>query len=71
MAQNYKIKDLRKNLPFYTSKIKKYKKRLKILLMIDFYQNYHFFLKKVKILLIINYQENSHFFQKDLKDLKD
>ena len=39
--------------------------------MIDFYQNYHFFLKKVKILLIINYQENSHFFQKDLKDLKD
>ena len=53
MAQNYKIKDLLKNLPFFTNKIKKLK-RLKILLIIDFYQNYHFFLKKLKILT--NYQ---------------
>ena len=39
MAQNCKIKDLLKNLPFYTSKVKKILKRLKILLIIDFYQN--------------------------------
>ena len=72
MRSHYKIKDSLKILPFNTSEIKKSKKkRNKILQIIDFYQNYHFFLKKLKILLIIKNQENFHFFQKDLKDLKD
>ena len=62
MRSHYKIKDLLKILPFYTSAIKKSKKKSKNLPMLEFYQNYHFFLKKLKILLIINYQENYHFF---------
>ena len=50
MRSHYKIKDLFKNLPFYTSEIKKSKKkRRKILQMQDFYLNYHFFLKKLKL----------------------
>ena len=62
MRSHYKIKDLLKNLPFYSDKIKKSKKKSKNLQMLEFYQNYHFFLKKLKIKLIINYQENYHFF---------
>ena len=40
MRQKYKIKDLLKNLPFYASKIKKFKKKKKKnLQIIDFYHN--------------------------------
>ena len=49
MRSHYQIKSLLKNLPFYTSEIKKSKKRSKILQMQDFYLNYHFFLKKLKL----------------------
>ena len=49
MAQNYKIKDFLKNLPFYSSESKKSQKRIKLLQMLDFYLNYHFFSKKIKI----------------------
>ena len=47
MRSHYKIKVLLQNLPFYTSEIKKSKKRRKILQM-QFYLNYHFFLKDLK-----------------------
>ena len=67
MAQNYKTKDLLKNLPFFTSKIKKLKKRLKILLIIDFYQNYHSFLKKTKKLTSYQLSKELPFFQKRSK----
>ena len=60
-----------KNLPFYSDKINKIKKRSKNLLMLEFYLNYHSFLKMLKNELIIKYQKSFHFFQKDLKDLKD
>ena len=42
MAQNYKV------YLFILAKSKNFKKRLKILLIIDFYQNYPSFLKKLK-----------------------
>ena len=48
MAQNYKIKDLRKNLPFYTSKIKKYKKKIKNFTNDRFLSELPFFPKKGK-----------------------
>ena len=48
MAQNYKIRNMLKNLPFYSDKINKIKKRSKNLLMLEFYLNYHSFLKKLK-----------------------
>ena len=67
MAQNYKTKDLLKNLPFFTSKIKKLKKRLKILLIIDFYQNYHSFLKKTKKLTSYQLSKELPFFPKRSK----
>ena len=52
MAQNYKIKNTLKNLPFYSNKTNKIEKRSKNLLMQNFYLNYHFFLKKIKELKI-------------------
>ena len=52
MAQNYKIKNTLKNLPFYSDKTNKIEKRSKNLLMQNFYLNYHFFLKKIKELKI-------------------
>ena len=39
MAQNYKIEDTLKNLPFYSEEIKESKKKGK------FYLNYHRFIK--------------------------
>ena len=48
MAQNYKIKNTLKNLPFYSDKIKKLKKRSKNLQMLDFSLSYHSFLKNLK-----------------------
>ena len=49
MRSHYKIKDLLKNLPFYSSEIKKLKKKKrKILQMLDLYPNYHSFLKNLK-----------------------
>ena len=62
MAQNYKIEDTLKNLPFYSEEIKKSKKK-KI-----FYLNYHCFIKNYVIFI---YQKSFHSLQKDLKDLKD
>ena len=46
MAQNYKIKDLLKNLPFYTSKIKKFKKKIKNFTNNRFLSELPFFPKK-------------------------
>ena len=45
MAQNYKIRNVLKGLPFYSDKINKIikKKRSKNLLMVEFYLNYHSF----------------------------
>ena len=48
MAQNYKIRNTLKNLPFYSEEVKSLKKRIKHLLMLEFYLNYHSFLKKLK-----------------------
>ena len=41
-------KNMLKNLPFYSEEIKSAKKRTKILELLDFYLNYHFFLKNLK-----------------------
>ena len=57
MAQNYickynyiyKIRNALKNLLFYTSEIKKSKKKNKNFTNNRFSSNYHFFLKKIKI----------------------
>ena len=45
MAQNYKIRNMLKSLPFYSDQINKIKKKKKIknLLMVEFYLNYHSF----------------------------
>ena len=48
MNQNYKIRNMLKNLPFYGDKINKLKKRSKNLQMLDFYLSYHSFLKNLK-----------------------
>ena len=48
MRSHYKIKDLLKNLPFYTSEIKKSKKKEKFYKCKIFFLNYHFFLKMLK-----------------------
>ena len=48
MAQNYKMRNMLKNLPFYSEEIKGFQKRKKNLLMLEFYLNYHSFLKKLK-----------------------
>ena len=49
MAWYYKIRNMLKNLPFYSEEIKTFlKKRIENLLMLEFYLNYHFFLKKLK-----------------------
>ena len=54
MAENYKIKDLLKNLHFYTSKIKKWKKKIKNFINNRFLSELPFFAKRVKNLT--NYQ---------------
>ena len=48
MRLHYKVRDLLKDLPFYSEKINNIKKTRKVLLIINFYQNYHFFIKKLK-----------------------
>ena len=48
MRSHYQIKDFFKNLPFYSSEIKNFFKKRKILQMLDFYPNYQSFLKKKK-----------------------
>ena len=48
MARNYKIKNMLNNLPFYSTKIKKFKKRSKNLQILDFSLSYHSFLKNLK-----------------------
>ena len=49
MGQNYEIKDLLKNLPFYSSEIKKIKKKKKNFTKIRFLSELPFFPKKIKI----------------------
>ena len=71
MAQNYKIRNMLKNLPFYSNKINKIKKRSKNLLMLECYLNYHSFLKKAKKLTNYQLSKELPFFPKNLKDLKD
>ena len=71
MAQNYKIRDLLKNLPFYTSKIKKFKKEIKNFNNNRFLSELPFFPKKVKNLTNYQLSRELPFFQKDLKGLKD
>ena len=48
MAQKYKIRNLLKNLPFYSEKIKSSKTITKNLVISSFYLNYHFSIKKPK-----------------------
>ena len=48
MAQKYKIRNLLKNLPFYSEKIKSSKKITKNLVISSFYLNYHFSIKNLK-----------------------
>ena len=54
MRSHYKIKDLLKNLPFYSSEFKKFKKRKKNFTNARFLSKLPFFLKKPKELT--NYQ---------------
>ena len=49
MAQNYRIRNMLKNLPFYSEKIKSSNKATKNLVISNFYMNYHFSLKYLKI----------------------
>ena len=48
MAQNYKNKNVLKNLSFYTEEMKSVKKRTKQLSISRFDLNYHFLIKKPK-----------------------
>ena len=49
MAQKYKIKDLFKNLPFYTNEIKKTKRKKKNFTNARFLPELPFFQKNLKI----------------------
>ena len=68
MAQNLENKNTLKKLPFYSEETKSVKKRIKKLVILVFYLNYHFFLKNVKNSVNINSQKNCHSFQKDQKN---
>ena len=48
MRSQYKNKDLLKNQPFYSSKIKSANKRIKKLVISILYLNYHLFVKNLK-----------------------
>ena len=71
MHQKYKKINPLKSLPFYSEEIKKSKKGLKKLVILNYYPNYHFLIKNLKNYLIKNYQKHYHFFQKNLKERKD
>ena len=71
MAQNYKNENTLKNLPFYSEEIKSVKKRIKRLVIFDYYLNYHFLIKRLKNYQIKNYQKHQHFFQENQKEKKD
>ena len=71
MAQNYENKNTLKNLPFYSEEIKSVKKRIKRLVILDYYLNYHFLIKRLKNYQIKNCQKHYHFFQKNQKEKKD
>ena len=43
-----KVRDMLKNLPFDSEKIKSSKKATKMLVLTDFYPNYHFSIKNLK-----------------------
>ena len=49
MAQNYEIKDLLKNLPFYSTEIKKILKKKKNFTNITFLSELPFFPKKLNL----------------------
>ena len=48
MASKYKKINLLKTLPFYCEKIKSFRKRIKNIVILEFYLNYHFSLKNLK-----------------------
>ena len=65
MAQNYKIKNTLKNLPFYSDKIKKIKKEIKKFTNARFFSELPFFPKKSKKLT--NYQLSKGLFPRKSK----
>ena len=66
MAQNYKIRNMLKSLPFYSDQINKIKKKKK-----DKKFTNGRILSELPFFPIINYQKRFHSFQKDPKDRKD
>ena len=70
IAQNYKIKDLLKKLPFYTSKIKKLRKKIKHFTNNRFLSGLPFFPKKVKNLTNYQLSRELPFFSKRSKKPK-
>ena len=69
MCQKYKIKDLLKNLPFWTSKIKKFKKKKKNFADNRFLSELPFLPKKVKNLTNYQLSRELPFFPKRLKNI--
>ena len=47
MCPQSKVRDMLKNLPFYSEEIKSSKKATKMLVITDFYPNYHFSIKNL------------------------
>ena len=70
MTQNYKIKDLLKNLPFYGSEVKKSKQKRKNFTNNRFLSELPFFLKKVKNLTNYQLSRELPFFPKRSKRRK-
>ena len=48
MAENYKNKKYVKKSSFYSEEIKSDKKRIKKIVILNFYLNYHFLIKNLK-----------------------
>ena len=71
MNQNYKIRNMLKNLPFYGDKINKTKKKIKKFTNARFLSELPFFPKKSKKLNNFQLSKELPFFQENLKDLKD
>ena len=67
MAQNYKIKNTLKNLPFYSDKIKKIKKEIKKFTNARFFSELPFFPKKSKKLTNYQLSKELPFFPKKSK----
>ena len=71
MAQNYKMRNMVKKLPFYNDKINKIKKKIKKFINPRFLSGLPFFPKKPKKLINYQLSKELRFFQENLKDLKD